>query len=151
MEVRGIVSDRQHAQVDVHLILRRNDEILLGQRYNTGWADDCWHLPAGHGEVRESATATLVREAAEEIGVVIDPVDVRFAHLVHHYTDSARIAIFFEVIRWHGEPTNAEPHKCTGWRWFPIAHLPQPMVNYAAEALARYAKSEPYSELGWQE
>lgn len=143
--------DRQRAQLDVHLILRHNDEILLGQRQNTGWADGCWHLPAGHGEDRESATVTLVREAAEEIGVVIDLAEVRFVHLCHHWTESARIAIFFEVTRWVGEPANTEPHKCAGWCWFSLANLPEPMVGYAAQALAHYVKGEPYSERGWQE
>lgn len=143
--------NRQRAQVDVHLILRRNNEVLLGQRQHTGWADGCWHLPAGHGEDRESATATLVREAAEEIGVVIDLAEVRFVHLSHHWTESARIAIFFDVTRWIGEPANTEPHKCAGWCWFSLADLPEPMVSYAAQALAHYVKGEPYSERGWQE
>src|SRR5262249_25942696 len=108
------MTDRQRAQVDVHLILRRGDQILLGQRRNTAWAAGCWHVPPGHGEDGESATATLVREAAEEISVQIDPVAARFAHLVHHYTDSPRVGVFFEVREWAGEPTNAEPDKCAG-------------------------------------
>jgi 8-oxo-dGTP diphosphatase len=99
----------------------------------------------------ESATAALVREAAEETGVEIDPAEVRFAHLVHHLTDSARVAVFFEVSRWRGEPTNTEPDKCAGWDWFPLAQLPEPMISYAVQALACYAKGEPYSECGWQE
>jgi len=31
-----VAHERQRAQVDVHLILRRGDDILLGQRINTG-------------------------------------------------------------------------------------------------------------------
>lgn len=145
------MSQRQRAQVDVHLILRRGEEILLGQRRNTGWADGCWHVPSGHGEDRESATDTLVREATEEVGVDIDPVDARFVHLVHHWTESARMAVFFEVTRWCGEPTNTEPDKCAGWRWFPLSALPESMIGYAAQALSGYLKGEPYSERGWQE
>jgi 8-oxo-dGTP pyrophosphatase MutT (NUDIX family) len=145
------MSQRQRAQVDVHLILRRGGEILLGQRQNTGWSDGCWHVPSGHGEDGESAMMTLVREAEEEIGVRIDPTDARFAHLVHHHTDSARVAVFFEVTAWDGEPTNTEPDKCAGWAWFPLSNLPEPMIGYAAQALAGYAKGEPYSERGWQD
>jgi ADP-ribose pyrophosphatase YjhB (NUDIX family) len=145
------MTQRQRAQVDVHLILRRGDEILLGQRRNTGWSDGCWHVPSGHGEDGESATTTLVREAAEEIGIRIDSTDARFVHLAHHQTESARIAVFFQVTRWHGEPTNTEPDKCAGWDWFPLSNLPEPMIGYAAQALASYTKGEPYSERGWQE
>ncbi|WP_307803771.1 NUDIX hydrolase [Micromonospora echinofusca] len=142
---------RQRAQVDVHLILRRGDDILLGQRINTGWADGQWHVPSGHGEDRESALHTLVRETGEEIGIAIDAAEARFAHLVHHYTESARMAVFFEVTRWTGEPVNTEPDKCTGWRWFPLTDLPDPLIPYAAQALAHYSKGEPYSERGWED
>ncbi|MDT4991995.1 MAG: 8-oxo-dGTP diphosphatase [Actinoplanes sp.] len=144
------MTQRQRAQVDAHLILRRGDEILLGQRQNTGFADGCWHVPAGHGEDGESATETLAREAEEEIGVLIDPADARFTHLVHHYTESARMAVFFEVTRWTGEPTNTEPDKCAGWQWFPITDLPDQMIPYAAQALNGYRKGETYSECGWR-
>ncbi|MDQ3762736.1 MAG: NUDIX domain-containing protein [Actinomycetota bacterium] len=84
---------RYRACIDVHLILRRGEEILLGQRHNTGFADGCWHLPSGHAEGGESATAALIREAAEEIGVRVDPGEARFVHLMHHQTDSGRIAL----------------------------------------------------------
>ncbi len=48
------MAERQRVHVDAHLILRRGDEILLGQRQNTGWCDGYWHLPAGHSEGQES-------------------------------------------------------------------------------------------------
>jgi 8-oxo-dGTP diphosphatase len=34
---------RYRACVDVHLILRCGEEILLGQRQNTRFADGSWH------------------------------------------------------------------------------------------------------------
>jgi ADP-ribose pyrophosphatase YjhB (NUDIX family) len=142
---------RHKVCVDVHLILRRGEEILLGERRNTGFADGCWHLPAGHGEKDESATAALIREAGEEIGVDLRSDQVRFVHVMHHRTDSDRIALFFEVIDWDGEPTNCEPDKCAGWQWFPLSSLPTDMIPYAAQALTHYAKGEVYAERGWNE
>jgi 8-oxo-dGTP pyrophosphatase MutT (NUDIX family) len=144
------MTERHRACVDVHLILRRGEQILLGLRQNTGWGDGCWHLPSGHGEDRESATATLVREASEEIGVQINPEAARFVHLLHHWTESGRMAVFFEVTRWTGEPINTEPDKCDGWQWFPLAGLPQPMIPYAAQAMDHYVKGLTYSERGWE-
>jgi len=142
---------RQRAQLDVHLLLRRGEEVLLGMRQNTGWRDGYWHVPAGHGEDGEPATAALIREAAEEVGIEIDPIDVRFVHLVHHRTDTARLATFFEVTRWRGAPVNAEPDKCAGWQWFPRHALPGPMIEYTLQAITSYLEGEPYSELGWQD
>lgn len=140
---------RYRACIDVHLVLRREREILLGLRRNTGYADGHWHLPSGHVEDGESATSALVREAAEEIGVRIDPADATLRHLMHHHTDSGRVALFFDVTRWDGAPVNAEPDKCARWGWFGLDDLPEPMIGYAVEALTHYRKGEPYSERGW--
>jgi 8-oxo-dGTP pyrophosphatase MutT (NUDIX family) len=140
---------RYRACVDVHLILRRGERVLLGQRQNTGFADGSWHLPSGHTEDGESATAALIREADEEIGVRIDPAEVRFVHLMHHRTGSGRIALFFEVTRWHGEPDNREPDKCVRWDWFPLTELPADMIPYAAQALTHYTKGDAYAERNW--
>ncbi|MGH3830105.1 MAG: NUDIX hydrolase [Pseudonocardiaceae bacterium] len=143
---------RYRACIDVHLILRRGEEILLGQRQNTGFADGSWHLPSGHTEDGESATTALIRgEASEEIGVRIDPSAVRFVHLMHHHTDSGRIALFFEVTSWHGEPTNREPDKCASWDWFALTDPPTDMIPYAAQALTHYTKGEIYAEGGWEQ
>jgi 8-oxo-dGTP diphosphatase len=142
---------RYRACIDVHLILRRGEEILLGQRRNTGYGDGSWHMPSGHTEDGESATAALAREADEEIGVRIDPAEIRFVHLLHHRTDSGRIALFFEVTHWHGEPQNREPEKCASWDWFALAGLPADMIPYAAQALAHYTNGEVYAERGWDQ
>lgn len=142
---------RYRACVDVHLILRRGEKILLGQRQNTGFADGCWHLPSGHTEDGESATDALVRESAEEIGISVDLNDVRFVHFMHHRTNSGRIALFFEVAQWVGEPINCEPGKCFGLEWFALSDLPTRMIPYAAEALVCYAKGEVYAERGWDQ
>ncbi|GAA2712677.1 NUDIX hydrolase [Actinoplanes palleronii] len=144
-------SGRQRAQVDVHLVLRRGDDILLGQRINTGWGDGCWHLPSGHGEDDESALATLVREAHEELGIRLDASSARLVHVLHHLTESGRLALFFEVSDWSGEPANVEPHKCAGWQWFPLSDLPTPMIPYARVALGHYRQGQAYAELGWKQ
>ncbi len=135
--------------IDVHLILRQTEMVLLGRRMNTGFADGSWHVPSGHVEDGESAVTALIREAGEEIGVRIDPADVRFVHVMHHYTDSGRVALFFDVTRWRGTPINTEPDKCAGWDWFSLDDLPEDMIPYAGEALTRYRKGETYSERGW--
>lgn len=143
------MSARYRSCIDVHLILRHGEQVLLGQRHNTGWSDGHWHLPSGHTESGESATTALIRESAEEIGITIADADVRFVHLMHHHTNEGRVALFFEVTRYTGQPVNREPDKCAGWDWFPLDALPDPVVGYAATALAHYAKGETYSEHGW--
>jgi 8-oxo-dGTP pyrophosphatase MutT (NUDIX family) len=67
-----------------HLLLLRDGHVLISRRANTGFADGLWHLPSGHLEARESVTGATIREAAEEIGVAIDPGDLEFAHVMQH-------------------------------------------------------------------
>jgi ADP-ribose pyrophosphatase YjhB (NUDIX family) len=143
------VAGRYRSCIDVHLILRDGDRILLGERRDTGFCDGFFHLPSGHLEDGESAVAALVREAEEEIGVAVEGPDVRFVHLMHHRTNEGRVALFFEVGRWRGDPENREPDKCAGLRWFPIGDLPTRIIPYAADALRCYAAGVGYTERGW--
>ena len=135
--------------VDVHLILRDGDRILLGKRINTGYGDGAFHPPAGHMEEGESATNALIREAKEEIGVTIHPHDVNLVHVMHNSSSGGRIAFFFEVNCWEGQPTNIESDKCAGWEWFSLSQLPDKMIPYAQSALQSYTEQKVFSLFGW--
>jgi 8-oxo-dGTP diphosphatase len=136
--------------VDLHLILRDSyGQVLLGQRQNTGWADGQLGLPSGHLEDGESATAGTAREAEEEVSVLVKTEDLRLVHVMHHRTDSGRMALFFEAGAWTGEITNTEPDKCAGWSFVNPADPPAEIVPYVAAALRHIAAGELYSERGW--
>lgn len=144
------MAERYRTFVDVHLILRDGNQVLLGRRRNTGFGDGRWHPPAGHVEDGEAATSAMARETAEEIGVRVDPDELRLVHVMHHCSDRPRVALFFEATGWQGHPTNREPHKCAGWQWFDLSDLPTEMVDYAAQALGSYLKGVVYAERGWR-
>lgn len=131
----------------VHLVLRSaSGELLLARRaYDSAFGAGLWHLPSGHLEPGETPVQALVREAHEELGVTV--LAPRLVHTMHHGTDDGgRVALFFEATRWMGEPTNREPAKCVGIRWFPSLVLPvSDMVPYVVVALR---SREPYSETG---
>ncbi|WP_245717413.1 NUDIX hydrolase [Nocardia jejuensis] len=135
---------------DVHLMLRRGDELLFGRRHNTGFEDGAWHLPSGHLEVDESMVTALVREAAEEIGVRIAPHDVAFSHVMHNSSAGGRIAFFFAVHNWQGEPINLEQDKCSELAWFQLDSLPAHMIPYCRTALEYVQSGQPFSTYGWQ-
>jgi 8-oxo-dGTP pyrophosphatase MutT (NUDIX family) len=135
---------------DVHLILvNRAGEVLFGQRQNTGYEDGAWHLPSGHLEADESVVAALIREAKEEVGVVIDEHGVEFTHVMHNSSSGGRVAFFFTVHRWTGVPENLEPDKCSGLRWFPLGDLPDHLISYCRTALEHIANDECFSTFGW--
>lgn len=134
---------------DVHLVLRRGDEVLFGRRRNTGYEDGAWHLPSGHLEARESLVDALIREAEEEIGVAIAASDVHFGHVMHNSSSGGRIAFFFTVRVWRGEPENREPEKCEALRWFSVDALPERMIGYCRTAMEHIAVGEQFSVYGW--
>lgn len=141
---------RYQACIDLHLILRdEHGRVLLGERQNTGWADGQLGLPSGHLEDGEAARAGAAREAEEETGVLIKTDELRLVHLMHHYTNSGRVALFFEVRSWTGEITNTEPDKCAGWNFHDLTDLTANVVPYVAEALRHVAAGQRYSERGW--
>ncbi|MGK8503762.1 NUDIX hydrolase [Nocardia asiatica] len=141
--------ERHKVTGDVHLLLRRDDEVLFGRRENTGFEDGAWHLPSGHLEAGESVVEAVVREAAEEIGVRIELADVQFSHVMHNSSSGGRMAFFFTVRSWRGEPTNLEPDKCSGLDWFAMDALPDRMISYCRTAIQHIAKQDPFSTFGW--
>jgi len=134
---------------DVHLVLRRGDEVLFGERQNTGFEDGSWHLPSGHLEAEESVVDALIREAHEEVGVTIAAEDVQFCHIMHNSSSGGRMAFFFTVRTWEGEPTNMEPDKCGGLEWFTPDALPDHMIDYCRVAMQHIASSRAFSVYGW--
>ncbi|MFI6169060.1 NUDIX domain-containing protein [Nocardia sp. NPDC051052] len=134
---------------DVHLLLRRGNEVLFGQRQNTGYEDGAWHLPSGHLEADESVVDALIREAEEEIGVSIKPEDVQFSHIMHNSSSGGRMAFFFTVRTWQGEPTNLEPEKCSALEWFAADALPDHMIDYCQVAMKDIQGGTAFSVYGW--
>lgn len=135
--------------VDLHLLLRRDNELLFGQRINTGYYNDVYHFPSGHMEPSESALDALARETKEEIGIDIKSCDVKLVHVMHNSSSGGRMALFFEVTTWEGEPENMEPEKCAELKWFTVDQPPEEMIPYAKEALKAYREKVIFSIYGW--
>ncbi|MFD4401137.1 NUDIX domain-containing protein [Nocardia sp. NPDC058499] len=146
-----VAGERRHKVIgDVHLLLTDGQgRVLFGRRANTGYEDGAYHLPSGHLEAGESVVAALVREAKEEIGVTINPGAVGFAHVMHNSSSGGRVAFFFQVERWEGEPANIEPDKCDDLVWFALDTLPERMIPYCREALRHVADRRQFSTFGW--
>lgn len=140
-----------HTVIDVMIILERDGHILLAERSGTGYADGLLNLPSGKVDPGENIIDAAVREALEEVGVIIDPAALRPVHAMHHRNPEGqpRVGWFFATAQWEGEPVNAEPHKCAGIAWRPADQLPANTVPYNALGIAHYLKGEPFSVHGW--
>jgi 8-oxo-dGTP diphosphatase len=147
------MKQRYQVTVDVHVILQRDGQILLCLRQGTGYRDGWYCLPSGHLEADETVVECAIREAREEIGVVIEPGWLRPATVVHHLSPEGapRIGMFFAVGRWHGEVVNAEPGKCGRIDWVPADRLPTNTVPYTAAGIDLYHRGVGIGVHGWPE
>jgi len=134
------------------MLINANNEVLLLRRFNTGYQDGMYMLPAGHLEPNETFTQAVVREAQEEVGVVIKSDDVEIVHVMNRLgpgEDNERIDVFFSASRWQSEPAIMEPDKCDDVRWFPLNNLPEAISPYIRHAIDCIAKKVYYSEDGF--
>jgi ADP-ribose pyrophosphatase YjhB (NUDIX family) len=133
----------------VYAIFVRDGKVLLMRRFNTGYHDGMYAVPAGHLEGNETLADALAREVKEELGVSVDKSDATLVHVVSRKQgDQERVDFFFRVAKWDGEPRIMEPNKCDDMQWFDLKNMPE---NTSPQMLGKIIASEmgSYSEHGW--
>src|SRR5947207_1353855 len=136
---------------EAHLLLLQNTRVLLLRRQNTGYEDGNYSVIAGHIDGNETARHAMAREALEEAGLIINPRDLVFCHVIHRKAESERVSFFFKAERWIGEPRNLEPHKCGDLSWFQADSLPPNLIPYVRHAIEQVLRGQMYSEHGWDQ
>ena len=135
--------------VAVHLIFLRENTVLLLRRYNTGYHDGEYSVPAGHLDGGETVRDAAAREAQEEIGVRIEADDIVFSSVMHRVEDDERVDFFVYIQKWDGEPFNAEPDKCDDLRWVDTSQLPENLNPYVQRAIENHLRGVSFDEFGW--
>ena len=137
--------------VTVHLLFFRENQVLLLRRFNTGYADGQYSVPAGHLDGGETVMDAAAREAEEEVGVNIEAGHMTFSTVMHRMEgnqEDERVDFFVHVHHWQGEPFNAEPEKCDDLRWVDFRDLPLNIVPYVRQALRNHLAHVPFDEFG---
>jgi 8-oxo-dGTP diphosphatase len=149
----------RHA-IGVHIVMvDEGGRVLFGRRARgLRLAGGQWSTPCGNLEV-EPAPHGAAREAHEELGIVIDPTELVFAHLIHFVNQEGfgpAFTAFFIARTWTGTPRICEPDKCDELEWRALDDLPQPIVPYVASsldhigtALAAGSAKATFSLHGW--
>ena len=131
----------------VYLVLMKENKILLSRRYNTGYFDNYYSFPAGHLDGEETLKQAMVREAKEEIGIVLDPSDLELIHTLNRkIPGNERIDFFFTTKKWQGEPKIMESEKCNDLNWFELNNLPGNIIPYVKQAINSFLDNINYSE-----
>ncbi|VHO04392.1 nucleoside triphosphate pyrophosphohydrolase [Candidatus Rhabdochlamydia sp. T3358] len=141
-----------HLIVTVHLILLKEDRILLSLRQNTGYADGLYSLVTGTLNGKESAIEATIREAKEEIGIDLASEQLRFTSTMHCLGADGRefIELFFLASSWQGELFNQEPEKCKKIAFFPKDAFPKEIIPYVQKGIANSLNQIYYDEFGWE-
>jgi len=140
---------RRAFPVTVHLLFIDKNKILLARRFNTGYRDGEYSLPAGHLDGNETVIAAGIREAKEEVGVGIKPDDMTFSSVMHRIEGEERVDFFVHIQKWDDEPFNAEPDKCDDLRWVNFNELPDNTIPYVSRAIANHLNGITFEEFGW--
>jgi len=137
----------------VYGIFLKDDQILLLRRYNTGYQDGNYSLPAGHLNGNETLKQALIREIMEEIGIIVDKQDLELIHVINrNANDAERIDFFFVIRNWQGEPQIMESNKCDEMKWVLKNDLPEniaPEVKQAAYNI--FNNKSIYSDMDFNE
>ena len=132
-----------------YLILIRDGKVLLSRRFQTGYMDGHYSLPAGHVDEGETIEDCLVREVYEEIEVKIKKSDVRLTHVMHRKESDIRLDFFYIVKGYEGEVKNMEKEKCDDLKWFKLDQLPGNILPYIKQGIENSLKKILYSDIGF--
>lgn len=92
--------------------------LLIKRRDDVKHVPGKWSLPGGWLEYGESPLETAVREVKEEVGLKINPKNIKFIG----YTSDAHpsvhtVTLYFKASAFIGEPKNLEPDKVSDCSW----------------------------------
>ena len=145
------MKERNKAIPASYLLLEKDGKLLIARRFNTGYQDGNYQVPAGHVDAGELPSEALIREAKEEVGIDLSPEDIELVHISyrprHDNTDN-RIDFFFRARNWNGDVQNMEPEKCDDLRWVTYDQIPENMSPHMRDAIDCISKGIFFKELG---
>ncbi len=134
------------------LIFNSKNQLLLGKR-KSAHGQFSYGPPGGHLEFGESIEQCAIREAKEEVGLVID--DLEFIAITNdHFLESSKhyVSIFLKTYCKNEEKlVNLESEKVEYWDWFSLTKLPNnlflPLQNLSQGKYYGKIKDEITQEL----
>lgn len=100
----------------VALIIPKGNQYLLMKRDGSHGAG-LWAVPGGWVELGEDPAKTCVREAKEEVGLLVwSTTLLGYSHDI--FPEGVEdVCLWFMATAWDGVPSIVEPHKCTFISW----------------------------------
>jgi 8-oxo-dGTP diphosphatase len=144
--------DTQRPYAACYVLLEKAGKYAFLLRSNTNWMDGFYGLPAGKVEKGESASAGIIREAKEEVGITIEIQELEAAIVCHRKSEDdtdSWVDVVFKAENWIGEVINAEPTVHGRVDWFAYDGLPENIIPQVKFMLEQYIAGKTYCEYGW--
>jgi|SRR3989344_2836347 len=133
-----------------YLIISQDNKILLIRRFNTGWQDGMYDLPAGHLEGNETVEDAVIREAKEEVDLDIDPGSLKIVHVLHRNSGEREYFDFFlESKDWKGSPKINELDKHDDLAWFDLDNIPENTISHIRTVIDHWRGGKVFSNVGF--
>ncbi len=136
-------NERHQVAIALFVAFLKDDQVLLSRRFETGFMDGSYDLPAGHLEPGETIKNAAVREVREELGLDIDGEKLSLFHINQsNYYGTPYINFMFSIKDWRGVPKICEPDKSDDLRFFDLDKLPSDLTPHVKEALVHISDQE---------
>ncbi|MEU9288787.1 NUDIX domain-containing protein [Streptomyces sp. NPDC048275] len=128
-----------HAAIGVGAIVLSDQGVLLGRHRRA-----TLELPGGSVEAGESLEETVIRELAEETGLIARTDDVTLlGTLVDHVEGVVRVTVGAIVSAWQGRPATQPDESVGDWAWCPLDRLPDGLFVCSAQILTAWRPDLP--------
>jgi 8-oxo-dGTP diphosphatase len=109
-------------------------------------------LPGGGIEGEEFAKEGLIREAFEEVGIVLSKKSLKLVHVMHKRLKSTvEIIFFFKATKWKNDPEVKELDKFSKCVWLPDDEPPKRLPAVIKAAMADIAAEKVFSQFPTKE
>ncbi|MFA6134193.1 MAG: A/G-specific adenine glycosylase [Phycisphaerae bacterium] len=124
-------------------VIWRGRKLLIDKRPNAGLLGGLWEFPGGKMHKGEKAAAAAVRESAEELGIVVRPLQAEPLISVEHAYSHFRITLHAVVCRYVRGPARAIG--CQEFKWVTLGDLDRyafPAANHRIIAALRRGQEQ---------
>ena len=130
---------KENFLASIYLIIKNNEgKILLQRRQGTKLWPGFLALPAGHVDEGENVYDAAIREAREELSIIITKKDIINSFVVNRRNKSLPpyFDVYFEISSYKGQIKINEPEKCSELKWVDINNLPNDMIDFEIDAIS---------------
>ena len=140
--------ERETFLSSVYLVIYdETGKILLQRRQGTKLWPGFLALPAGHIDKGENAYEAVIREAKEELDIVIEVEDIIDTFVVNRRNKSLipYYDVYFVIASYRGLIKMNEPKKCAELIWCDPSSFPDDMIPFEKEAIDNNRKGIKFS------